>query len=261
MDQDNFTGTTTMSSKPEAKRLKVLEISEAGVQLKDVGSAIFERSYQRLALDIMTLIDQGELSVGDRLPSERTLAERFDVSRTSVREAIIALEIRGIVEVRGNSGIYVRGTKPAHFLKDAAPGPFELLGARLIIEPEVAALAAIRAKDSDMDGLSALIGELRRTMHDKRANEIADRKFHVAIATATGNSVLIQVVNTLWERVRGSMWAKLEEHFHTAELREAAMRDHRAVFSALVARDPVAARSAMRSHIERVMSEFAQGWA
>jgi len=249
-----------MASKSAEKRVKFLERTETAAT-HDHDSVWSERSYQRLALDIAALIDKGELSIGDRLPSERTLAERFDVSRTSVREAIIALEIRSIVEVRNNSGIYVRGTKPAEFLKDAAPGPFELLGARLIIEPEVAAHASIRAKDSYLDMLSALLGELKRTMQDKRANEVADRKFHVGIANATGNAVLVQVVNTVWERSRGSMWAKLEEHFHTPALRAAAMRDHQAVFSALVARDPVAARTAMRSHIERVMSEFAQGWA
>jgi len=222
--------------------------------------ALPERSYQRLAQEVMALIDKGELSIGDRLPSERTLAERFEVSRTSVREAIIALEIRGIVEVRNNSGIYVRAIKPAQFLKDGAPGPFELLGARLVIEPEVAAIASIRAKDSDLDLVSGIIAELKQTMQDKRANEAADRKFHLSIASATGNGVLVQVVDTVWDRSRSSMWAKLEEHFHTPALRSAAMRDHQAVFAALVARDPVAARAAMRSHIERVMREFAQGW-
>jgi len=219
------------------------------------------RSYQRLALQILALIEKGELAaIGERLPSERTLAERFDVSRTAIREAIIALEIRGVVEVRGGSGIYVCGVKPSEFLKDSAPGPFELLGARLLIEPEIAAAAAIRAKDSDLDALSSVIAELKRTMRDKRANEVADQKFHKLIAASTGNDVLVQIIHILWDRVRGSMWAKLEEHFHTVELRNAAMRDHAAVFAALVARDPVEARRAMRAHIERVMREFAKGW-
>ena len=219
------------------------------------------RSYHRLAQTIMGLIESGEVKVGERLPSERMLADRFEVSRTAVREAIIALEIRGQVEVRGGSGIYVCGTKPAHFLGDAAPGPFELLGARLLIEPEVAAVAAVRAKDADLDRISACLRELRLTMQDKRANEAADRRFHVAIAEATGNCVLVQMVTGVWERTRGAMWAKLEEHFHTPALREAAMQDHQRVFSALVSRDPVESRNAMRKHIERVMQEFAQNWS
>ena len=233
----------------------------AGVEIRAAAEPVVARSYHRLAHAITQLIESGEVRLGERLPSERTLAERFEVSRTAVREAIIALEIRGIVEVRGGSGIYVCATKPAHFLGDAAPGPFELLGARLVIEPEVAAVAAVRAKDADLDRISAALRELRLTMHDKRANEAADRRFHVAIAEATGNCVLVQMVTGVWERTRGAMWVKLEEHFHTPALREAAMRDHQRVFSELVARDAAQSRNAMRQHIERVMREFAQNWS
>jgi DNA-binding FadR family transcriptional regulator len=224
-------------------------------------SGVGERSYQRLALEIVALIEKGEVRIGERLPSERTLAERFNVSRPAVREAIIALEIRGIVEVRGGSGIYVCGIKPSQFLKDAAPGPFELLGARFVIEPEIAAMAAIRGTDANLDQISAALVELKHTLHDKRANEAADRKFHVAIAEATGNSVLVHLMTSVWDRVRGAMWLKLEEHFHTPELREQSMRDHQRIFAALVARDPDEARAAMRAHIERVMKEFARNWA
>lgn len=234
--------------------------TDAAGELKVAEPGVPARSYHRLAHAIMQLIDDGEVKLGERLPSERTLAERFDVSRTAVREAIIALEIRGIVEVRGGSGIYVCGTRPSHFLRDAAPGPFELLGARLVIEPEIAAVAAVRAKDIDLDRISAVLRELRQTMQDKRANEAADRKFHVAIAEGTGNCVLVQMVTSVWDKARGAMWVKLEEHFHTRALREAAMDDHQRVFSALVARDAAESRDAMRMHIERVMREFARNW-
>ena len=220
-----------------------------------------ERSYHRVALDIIQLIEDGEVNVGERLPSERALADRFEISRTSVREAIIALEIRGIVEVRGGSGIYVCGKKPSHFLRDAAPSPFELLGARLVIEPEVAAVSAVRAKDTDLNKISAALRELRQTMHDKHANEAADRRFHVAIAEGTGNSVLVQMVTSVWDKVRGAMWVKLEEHFHTPALRQATMDDHQRIFAALAARNPDDSRAAMRMHIERVMREFAQNWS
>ncbi|WP_426442797.1 FadR/GntR family transcriptional regulator [Bradyrhizobium genosp. P] len=221
-----------------------------------------ERSYHRVALDIMQLIEDGEVNVGERLPSERALADRFEISRTSVREAIIALEIRGIVEVRGGSGIYVCGTEPADFLlHDATPSPFELLGARLLIEPEIAAVSAVRAKDTDLNKISAALRELRQTMRDKQANEAADRRFHVAIAEGTGNSVLVQMVTSVWDKVRGAMWLKLEEHFHTPALRQATMEDHQRIFAVLAARNPEESRAAMRMHIERVMREFAQNWS
>jgi GntR family transcriptional regulator, uxu operon transcriptional repressor len=141
-------------------------------------------------------------------------------------------------------------------LRNAAVGPFELLGARLVIEPEV----AVRAKDADLDRVSSALTELRRTVNDKRANEAADRRFHVAIAEGTGNSVLVQMVTSVCEKVRGTMWARLEDHFHTPALRTAAMQDHQQVFSALVARDPAEDREAMRMHFKRVMKEFARNW-
>ncbi|HEY9029231.1 MAG TPA: GntR family transcriptional regulator, partial [Burkholderiaceae bacterium] len=106
-----------------------------------------DRSYQKLATQIADLITSGELEVGARLPSERSLAERFDVSRTLVREAIIVLEIQGLVEVRGGSGLYVAAqanaaSRSTTFTPPAGPGPFELLRARCLIESEVAAVAA-----------------------------------------------------------------------------------------------------------------------
>lgn len=222
------------------------------------GSA--DRSYNRLSLMIMDMIKNGDVTVGDRLPPERVLAERFDVSRTAVREAIIALEIRGIVEVRGGSGIYVCGAEPMQLVRDTAPGPFELLGARHAVEPEVAAIAATRAKDTDLDHISSALEELALTVEDKGANDSADRNFHIAIAAATGNSVLLQIVEEVWDKARGALWRKLEEHFHTKALRDSALEEHRAIFAALVARDPEAARKAMRAHIERVTRDFARKW-
>ena len=98
---------------------------------------------------------QGEFAVGKRLPAERALAERFDVSRTSLREAIIALELQGVVEVRGGSGIYVCEPRPGVARLPAAQepgaGPFELLRARCLVESEIAALAASTRNDADLE--------------------------------------------------------------------------------------------------------------
>src|ERR1700704_5630329 len=112
-----------------------------------------DRSYQKLAARIGALIANGEFEVGARLPSERALAERFDVSRTLVREAIIVLEIQGTVEVRGGSGIYVcvppaAQARSTTFMPSAGPGPFELLRARCLIESEIASVAAVTRKDA-----------------------------------------------------------------------------------------------------------------
>lgn len=223
-----------------------------------------DRAYQRLAAQVLTLIAQGEFKPGARLPSERALADRFEVSRTSVREAIIALEIQGAVEVRGGSGIYVcasPSTSKIHsLLQLGGPGPFELLRARCLIESEIAAMAAANRKDSDLDRIFAALADMRKHMDNKVANEAADRLFHLHIAESTGNGVLLQMVKAMWDQAQGPVWEKIEQHFHTPALRIASQNDHQVIFNALVLRDAEACRAAMKSHLERVMSEFAEAW-
>lgn len=226
-----------------------------------------DRSYQKLAARIAGLITEGEFKVGDRLPSERALAERFNVSRTLVREAIIVLEIQGAVEVRGGSGIYIcapvaGAAVPAAsaYTLSPGPGPFELLRARSLIESEIASVAAENRKDSDIDRIYAALAAMREHMQDKAANEAADRLFHLRIAESTGNSVLLQMVTALWDHTKAPIWSQMEAHFHTPELRRASQDDHQRVFNALLERNPAEARAAMRAHIDRVIAEFAQAW-
>jgi GntR family transcriptional regulator, uxu operon transcriptional repressor len=227
---------------------------------KDASEKNDERTYQRLAQKIAAQILSSEVKAGERLPPERVLAERYGVSRTSIREAIIALEIRGIVEVRPGSGIYVRAIRPSSFIAKDSIGPFELLRGRLIIEPDICAAAATSAKDADLDSIYVTIVTMKDTLSDKRANEAADKAFHVAIASATGNAMLAEIVGAVWDRRHGPMWEKMEEHFHTPALREAAIADHQSILNALAAHDPRQARTQMRRHIERVIAEFGKPW-
>ena len=224
-----------------------------------------DRSYQRLAAQVFALIAAGEFKAGERLPSERALAERFDVSRTSVREAIIALELQGAVEVRGGSGIYVSQTaavapRGPSFMPATGPGPFELLRARALIESEIAYEAAKTRQDADLDRIFSALSDMRDHMDDKVANEAADRQFHLRIAESTGNSVLLQMVTAMWDHAKGPVWAKIDEHFHTPAMRLASQEDHQRIFTALLGRDPDGARAAMRAHLERVTTEFTQAW-
>lgn len=223
-----------------------------------------ERAYQRLAAQILSLIVEGEFAPGKRLPSERALADRFDVSRTSVREAIIALELQRAVEVRVGSGIYVcppqDGNATLAQPRETGAGPFELLRARCLIESEIAAMAATTRKDADLDRIFDALTTMGEQVMNKSANAEADRMFHLHIAESTGNSVLLQSVTALWDQAHGPIWTKIEQHFHSRALREASQADHQRIFQALVAADAQAARLAMRSHLERVIGEFAQAW-
>ncbi len=242
-----------------------LHLIQPGDDAEGAPKPVSDRSYQRLAAQLLTLIAQGEFKVGERLPSERALAERFDVSRTSVREATIALELQGVVEVRGGSGIYITQAPAAPvampgFMPATEPGPFELLRARCLIESEIASLAAETRKDADLDRIFSALADMREHIDNKEENEAADQLFHLRIAESTGNSVLLQMVTAMWAQSKGPVWTKIEHHFHTPELRLASHADHQRIFKALLARDPVAARSAMRAHLERVIGEFAQAW-
>jgi DNA-binding FadR family transcriptional regulator len=217
------------------------------------------RLYRVVSGKIEELIRTENIGPGERLPSERDLATKLGVSRTSLREALIALELGGKVEVRGGSGVYVSEQAPAQAeVPSAGPGPFEVLAARRLIEVEVAALAAKHASDSAIDAILVAVLEMEQHHEERSGNESADRNFHLAIARATGNSAMVGVIEYLWSQ-RGSLWHKLKEHFQTEELRQQTLLDHRNIFAAIASHDVAGARTAMRAHLDRVTRTFSRG--
>jgi DNA-binding FadR family transcriptional regulator len=178
-----------------------------------------------------------------------------------VREALIALEVEGLVEVRIGSGIYVRGASaPAGATADAAAGPFELLRARYVIEAECAALAAKSARAPQLRALEASLEEMERELDGDRRPLGSDREFHLRIAEATGNGALVEVIKLLWDERSGSLYQQLEQHYDSPGLWRTAIAEHRAVLAAIVARDPEAARSAMHRHLNQAYKRFSKGW-
>ena len=218
------------------------------------------RLYRVVAERIQELIRKQGIAPGARLPAERELATTLSVSRASLREALIALELSGVVEVRGGSGVYVSALPEAaaDAVPEAGPGPFEVLSARRLIEAEIAAIAARVATDSAIDAILQAVVAMESSHANKASNEQADRNFHVAIARATGNSAYVGVVDYLWDQ-RGRLWHKLKEHFQTEELRQQTLTDHRNILAAIAAHDPAEARRAMRAHLERVTRTFSRG--
>ena len=215
--------------------------------------------YRVVAERIQELIRQQNMAPGTRLPAERELAALLGVSRASLREGLIALELGGVVEVCGGSGVYVRQAAAAP-LPETGPGPFEVLSARDAIETEVAATAAHNATAAALDAILAALLEMERSHEDRASNEQADRNFHLAIARASGNTALVGVIDYLW-RQRSALWHRMKQHYRTEELRQATLADHRAIFNAIAAQDAAGARKAMRAHLRRVASTFAGGQA
>lgn len=227
-----------------------------------IQAVVSERLYRKIARQLSDLISSGAFTAGQRLPPERELARQLGVSRPSVREALIALEIQGKVEVRVGSGIFVTGpdATPDPTPVQEGEGPFELLRARSLIEGETAAVAAKLATREELVEIKAALEEMRRGLRLEKDNDASDRAFHLAIAAATHNSALVSVVQGLWDQGRGAMFRRMEQHFQTPGLRTANFQDHRAVLSAIQAGDARRARTAMHEHLTRVEKEFTRGW-
>jgi DNA-binding FadR family transcriptional regulator len=221
-----------------------------------------DRLYRKIARQLSELIAAGEFAPGQRLPAERELALQLGVSRPSVREALIALEIEGKVEVRVGSGVFVTAqpSMAAPVTLQEGEGPFELIEARSVVEGETAARAAHDAGAEDLAEIRRTVDELERCHAEGERSEAADRAFHLAVAGATHNGPLASVVQMLWDQGRGAVWKQMEKHFETPALRAATLRDHRTVLEAIEARDPEGARQAMRRHLARVGREFTRGW-
>jgi DNA-binding FadR family transcriptional regulator len=221
--------------------------------MSDAGKS---RLYDRVAKGVAAKIADGEFAVGERLPSERELALAYGVSRPTVREAVFALELDGLVEVRKGVGVFVVAKSPRG--GEAAVtdiGPFELLEARRAFEGEACAVAASRIRDTDLEDLEALLREIDYG-GDVLAAEDADRRFHIRIAEITGNSAMHAVVEMLWEaRDRSPQYRFLTDKAHEARVvpRE---DEHAKILAALRSRDPAKARTAMRSHITRVVDSL-----
>ena len=185
------------------------------------------------------------------------------MSRLSVREALIALEVEGPVEVRIGSGIYVRAPDPltpARTPAEAAAGPFELLRARYVIEPECTALAAKSAKRAQVQAVGDALDEMDREMEAGRQPLPSDRLFHLRIAEATGNGALVHVIKLLWDERTGELFSKLEHHYDSPQLWRTAMSEHRAVLASIAAHDADAARAAMQRHMNQAYKRFSKGW-
>ncbi len=222
------------------------------------------RLYRQIADQIRSLIRSREFPAGARLPPERDLARQLGVSRPSVREALIALEVEGLVEVRIGSGIYVLGAGSdgeTATAVQAAMGPFELLRARWVIESECAALAAKHAKRAQIEAVADALQQMENTASVEHRQPLAgDRLFHLRIAEATGNGALVAVVKMLWDERTGPLFAQLEHHYDSPDQWARAIAEHRVVLDAIATRDVNAARAAMQRHLDKAYKRFSRSW-
>jgi GntR family transcriptional repressor for pyruvate dehydrogenase complex len=220
------------------------------LQLKPVES---RRLYQQIADQIRDLIENGRFEVGSRLPPERDLAQRLGVSRPSLREALIALDVEGRVEVRSGSGVYVSHApvdKPPRKTAALGESPSQLMEARSVIEGEVVVLACARITDELLKRLRELFKGMETELARRRTPLDLDKQFHLTLAEMTGNAVLARLVGDLFDERHSPISTKIRSRFESARTWKAALKEHEAILRAIEARDPIAAQAAMRAHLK-----------
>ena len=206
----------------------------------------------RIVDAIKGMIFDRKLLPGDKLPTERDLAQQFGVSRASVREALHSLETLGLVEARIGSGTYLAENPDAilehlswvvYFSGDVEK---DLRQARLIVEPEIAALAAERATSEDIEALRLRLENMGMALGDAREAAVQDFEFHVALARAAHNIVLQETIVGMQWMLRGYIFKKLNE---CEALDYLCYGEHKQIFEAVRDRDPDRAREAMRRSV------------
>lgn len=225
------------------------------------------RAYQDVGNDLIRRIRDDEFGSVGRLPTERDLAQWYQVGRTVIRDALVMLEVKGLVEPRQGSGIYItkrayeaavpeelRIDLPAPWDSLPPAGPFELLQARQWLESHIARLAAHNASPEDMETIEKAYEDHRSADYGE-PKENYDTRFHMAIAQATQNTELALLVNQLWHRRDNNpLWRNLHEHIKDLRYRNRWVHDHDTIVDALRRRDGDAAFVAMWNHIENVKS-------
>jgi GntR family transcriptional repressor for pyruvate dehydrogenase complex len=214
------------------------------------------RLYEQIAEQIMSHVEQASLQPGDRLPPERELAAALGVSRASVSQALVALEVVGTVTVRHGDGAILAqrpGGSPVSTLiarhTDQLP---DVLEARATLEVSLAGLAARRRTEADLAEIDASLEQMASDVADGGRGVEADERFHAAVTAAAHSSVLASLMGQIGDLVRESRIESLSQ----PERPTASLRGHRAVADAIRAWDPTAARAAMEEHI-RLVSDVA----
>lgn len=227
--------------------------------------------YRLVADALIKRIKDGSLPPGKKLPPDRVLVDQLGVSRATLREALIALEVMGFVETRFGAGAFVAEPQALAPKSEPAPekpaktvekplryGPFETLDARRIIEGELAALAAEQITASQLD----LLWDATNAMENAETwHAEADQSFHTTIAEAAGNGVLADFAARFWsDRVQDPLWTAIETAVEDSNRRPNLVAEHQRIIEALTAGDADLSRATMRQHLESFAHSLLAQW-
>ena len=221
-----------------------------------------KKPYQEIGEDLRMQIAQGRYPVGSRLPPERNIAETYGVSRTIVREALLMLELQGTVDIRQGSGVYVmripqENDSEEEQLLSSDVGPFEILQARQLLESNIAAFAAKMATRADIDNLKRIIEQEQRAIALNDTSQDNSRLFHLVLAGATQNQMLLTTVERIWLQMDSSpLWQQFNVHIASRSWRLKWLGDRQTILAALRRRDVMGAWQAMWQHLESVKNSL-----
>jgi GntR family transcriptional repressor for pyruvate dehydrogenase complex len=243
---------------------RTIDVHAAVTPRRAGGKAVYKlvrtsRLYEQIVQQIEESILKGDLKPGDQLPAERELAQHFGVSRTAVREAVKALREKGLVEAYSGRGTFITdGTSQAVrqsldlMVKIGQPeGSTHLAEVRAILEPEIAALAASRAQESDLATMREAVAMMDRAGQDPDAYIEADLDFHLALAEAASNPLILSLLDS----IVGLLREQRLKIFTVAGGPERGQFHHKRILEAMERRDPERVREAMKAHLEQVRED------
>ncbi len=218
------------------------------------------RLYEQIVQQIEDSILKGTLKEGDQLPAERELALKFGVSRTAVREAVKALAEKGLVQAQSGRGTFITNATSRAIRQSLGlmirigepDGPLILAELRAILEPEIAALAAVRADEASLSLMREAYAAMERSVENSAEFIEADLDFHLALAEAVGNPLVLSLIDS----IVGLLREQRITIFFVEGGPEHGQFHHKQILDAVAARDANRARLTMRAHMEQIRADF-----
>jgi GntR family transcriptional repressor for pyruvate dehydrogenase complex len=218
------------------------------------------RLYERVVAQLREHVAASGLKAGDRLPPERELAERLGVSRASIKQATVVLEVQGLVDVRHGGGTYLLkdtlNTQPVQALVERRRRLPDVLDAREALETKLAELAAIRRDDADLAEIDAALADMRRQIAEGQRGEEGDRRFHEAVTSAARSELLTDFMREISARIAESRSESLKQPGRPPR----SLEQHTRIADAIRAGDASEAVEAMRTHLRTVSQVRLLAW-
>jgi GntR family transcriptional regulator, transcriptional repressor for pyruvate dehydrogenase complex len=219
-----------------------------------------QRLYQQVLERLRAYAAEGGLRAGDRLPPERELAQRLGISRASVKQAVVVLEVQGLVEVRQGGGTYLLKdgleAEPVERLVERRRRLPDVLDAREALETRIAELAAERRTDEDLAAMESALDWMENEIKSDRPGTEGDRRFHAAVTAAAHSPLLAEFMRSIADQIGESR----EESLRQPGRPRRSLAQHQRILEAIAARRPRAAATAMRRHLRTVAQVRLLSW-